>query len=456
MRDETTYAAHARAVMALGLPLAGGHLAAFAIRVVDTVMLGWYGIDELAAVVLAGGFFFVLFIMGGGFAMAVMPMVARAEAEGDAVQVRRVTRMGLWLSLGYAVVVAPVMLWGAPILEALGQAPDLSELAGAYLAIALFGMAPELCLMVLRSYLSALERARIVLVFTIVTAVLNGVLNWAFIFGNLGAPEMGLRGAALASVLAAVIGVAITAIYAVRAFPEHALFQRFWRPDPEALARVFRLGWPIGVTLIAEVGLFNAAAILVGLIGKVELAAHGIALQISSATFLVHLGLSNAGTIRAGQAVGRGDAAGLRRGALVVSVISLFWVAATVAVFLAVPEPLMGAFLDPADPQRGAVIAVGAGLLAIAALFQLADAGQVVTVGLLRGMEDTRVPMLIAAFSYWGVGLPASWLLGFPAGLGAQGIWLGLTLGLAVAWLLLGWRFWGGKARIGAAGQLVT
>jgi len=225
------------------------------------------------------------------------------------------------------------------------------------------------------------------------------------------------------------------------------MFSRLWRPDWEALARVFRLGWPIGLTNLAEVGLFAASSVMMGWLGTLQLAAHGIALQVTSVIFMVHVGLSNVATVRAGQAQGRGDGRGLRDGALVVLAVSGGVAVCTVGLFLGLPELFIGLFLDPADPARDAVIAIGRTLLAAAALFQVVDAAQVLSLGLLRGVQDTRVPMVIAGLSYWAVGVPASYVLGFGLGLGGPGIWLGLALGLALAGVFMLWRFWGWSVR---------
>ena len=440
---------HARALLLLGLPLIGSHLAQLAIQITDTLMLGWYNVDALAAVVLGSTLYFVLFIVGSGFAWAVMPMVASAAATEDDAQVRRVTRMGLWLSVLFGLAVLPFLIWSAPLLIAIGQEPALSGDAGRYLAIAAWGLIPNLVIMVLKSYLAALGRTQVVLWVTIGTAVLNAIVNYALIFGNWGAPELGIIGAAYASVSVQVAGVIALAVYAMLVTGKYQIFVRLWRPDWEAFGNVFRLGWPIGLTNLAEVGLFAASTLMMGWIGTRELAAHGIAIQIASATFMVHIGLSNAATIRAGRAFGRRDEADLRGGARVAIGLSVVFALLTVILFLAVPEFLLGLFIDPADPERPAIIAIGVGLMIAAAAFQFADGAQVMALGLLRGVQDTRVPMIYAAISYWLVGMSASYLLGFTFGFGAVGIWVGLILGLVLAAILLMGRFWMRSVRIG-------
>lgn len=451
MKDALTYRQHARATLWLGLPLIGSHVAQFAITLTDAAMLGWYSVDALAAEVLGGTTFFVFFIMGSGFAWAVMPMVASAQAAGQEAQVRRVTRMGAWASVLYALAVLPVLFWSGPVFRALGQDPEISALAEDYLRIAGFATLPALLVMVLKSYLAALERTQVVLWVTVAAVGLNIVVNYALIFGHWGFPELGVQGAAIASLSVNLASFVVLAVYVAFATPEHTLFQRVWRPDWEAFGRVFRLGWPIGITNLAEVGLFAASTAMMGWLGKLPLAAHGIAMQVASVMFMVHLGLSNAATVRAGQAFGRGDGPGLRAGALVVLVMSGVVALVTVAIFLIFPEPLIGLFMSPSEPNRAGVIAVGTGLLAAAALFQLVDAGQVMALGLLRGVHDTRVPMIIAAISYWGIGVPVSYLMGFTLGWGGVGIWLGLAVGLAFAAVFMLARFWGWSARNVAA-----
>jgi len=437
-----SHARHARAVLVLGLPLIGGNLAQLAVGFTDTVMLGWYQVETLAAGVIASSYFFVFFIAASGFSNAVLPMVAKSAAIGDETQIRRVTRMGLWLSALWAVILMPFMWWSGPILRILGQTPEIADLAQDYLRIAGWGLIPSLLVMVMKSYLSALERTQVVLWVTILGALANGVANWLLIFGNWGFPELGIRGAALASLVLYVLMLVGLCVYAVLSLPQHELFRRFWRPDWEAFASVYRLGWPIGITLLAEVGLFAASAIMMGWLGTLPLAAHGIALQLATATFMVHIGLSQAATVRSGRAFGARDVGDLLRGAQVAMALSLATVLCTVILFLALPELLMGLFLDPDDPNRAQIIAIGVGLLAVAALFQLADGSQVVVMGLLRGVQDTKSPMVIAALSYWGIGLPAGYVFGFIVGWGAVGIWIGLVLGLTFAAVLMLWRFW--------------
>jgi MATE family multidrug resistance protein len=421
-------------------------MAQIAIGATDTVMLGWYSAEALAAVTLASSsIFFALLIIGAGFAWAVMPMVAKAAAENDEVRIRRVTRMGFWLVLIFAAVVLPPMIWSEGWLLALGQDPETAASAQNYLRIAGWAMIPGLLVMVLKGYLSALERTAIVLWVTIGAAVLNAVLNYVLIFGNFGAPEMGLAGAAIASLVLHTASLIALALYARRHFPQHDLFTRFWRPDWPIFVEVWRLGAPISMTSFAESGLFAVSALMMGALGTLELATHGVALNLAAMTFMVHVGLSQAATVRAGRALGQGDIAALKRGGRAAIAMSVVFSVFTIVLFLSVPEVLIGLFIAPDDPLKPQIVALGVGLLAMAALFQFADGAQVMALGLLRGVQDTRVPMILASLSYWAVGLPVAYLLGFHTTLGPYGIWLGLVCGLALAGVTLMRRFWAPK-----------
>ena len=443
------YAPHLIATLSLGLPLIGSHLARMAIGVSDTVMVGWFGVDALAALVIATSFVHILFFLGMGFGTAVMGLMATAIARGDETEVRRVTRMALWLSIGFGLLVMPAMWFSRPVLLGLGQTEIVSQLAQDYLRIAGWGLAANLVALTLNSYLAALERTQVVMWVTLAGLPLNIALNWVLIFGNLGAPELGVRGAAIASLIVQISGAVVLALYAgwLPMARQYELFRRFWRPDMQAMGAVFRLGLPIGVTLLAEGALFVASNVMMGWIGTAQLAAHGIALQITAITFMAHLGLSNAATIRVGQAKGRDDPAAMHDAAIAVIGLSLVIAAVFIAIYLAFAHPLVAVFLDPANPEAPMIVSLGVSLLMYAALFQLTDALQVIAVGFLRGVHDTRVPMWIASFSYWVVGMPVAWGLAFPLGFGPAGLWLGLCAGLSLAAVLLMWRFWSGWAR---------
>ncbi|MEM8592082.1 MAG: MATE family efflux transporter [Pseudomonadota bacterium] len=429
------------AMLTLGLPLAGSLVAQVGLGATDTLMMGRYGVPELAALVVATSFFFILFLAVSGFAWAALPLIAEAAEKGDGTQVRRVTRMGFWL-VTFCGALCILPLWFArPVLLATGQEEEIAQLGQDYLRIACWGIFPQLWIMMLKSYLSALERTGIVLWVTLFAILPNVLINYMLIFGNWGAPELGVRGAAIATVVVGAGTFAALMAYALIKFPQHEILVRVWKPDREIIGRIFRLGWPIAITSVSEVGLFTVSALFMGVIGTAELAAHGVVLQIASLTFVVHLGISQAATVRAGRAMGRVSQPDLHRAGRVATALSLLFVGCTIAMFFGLPETLIRTFLNPEEPEFMAVLTLGIFLLGMAALFQLVDAMQVIALGLLRGMQDTEVPMYMAAFSYWGVGMPVAYALGIWTELGAVGVWIGLALGLAVAAVLLTYRF---------------
>ena len=432
-----------KSTLSLGLPLIAMTLTQSVIHLIDTIMVGWYGVTELAAAVLGTTFFFVFFIMGSGFAAAVMPLVSEAVAGGKEVVIRRVTRMGMWLSVLYAICSIPIIFFSGKILELLGQDPELSNMAQTYLRYVCVSMAPALIIMVLRSYLSALERTTVFLWVIISSLVLNTTLNWMLIFGNLGMPELGLVGAALASTITQIITTLILIIYIIKdkELSKYAIFKRIYKIDWNVFGTVFNLGWPIGLTWLAEVLSFAGTAIIIGLMGTIPLAAHGIALQIVSISFMFHLGLSHACTVKISYYLEKKDIDSLGKGIIAAFVLSLMLVILAVLIFLFLPEQILGAFLAPDDPSRGLIIGLGTTLLIMAAIFQVFDSGQVMILGSLRGFKDTKVPMLMAAFGYWAVGLPSSYYLGIYLEFGAPGVWVGLAVGLALVCCLLGLRF---------------
>ncbi|NPD17325.1 MATE family efflux transporter [Xinfangfangia sp. D13-10-4-6] len=450
-----SFATHLRETFMLGLPLAGSSIAQFSLHVVNTAMVGWYGVVQQGALVISASSFFIIFVIGSGFARAVMPLAANARAKGDDAELRRAARMGLWLSIGFGLLVYPLFWYAETVMLALGQNPEVAIEAQKYLRIAGLGMVPALGVAVLQAWLAALGRTQIVLWVTVIAVGLNIIVNWFLIFGNAGAPEMGVAGAGVATLFVQVFSLVVLGLYAgfLPALRPFQLFRRFWRLDLPALRQVWWLGLPIGLTGLAESGLFQASAIMMGWIGTSHLAAHGIALEITAMAFMCHVGLSNAATIRVAAASGRNEPADLRLAAWAALILSVVIAVAVILVFVSVPELLVRQFLDAAKPDSAFVLGLGVTLLTLAALFQLADAMQVMALGLLRGIQDTTVPMWLAAISYWVIGIPASYLLAFVLDYGAVGLWVGLVIGLVAAAVSLMIRFWLLAPKPGMAGK---
>ncbi|SDR32474.1 MATE family efflux transporter [Pseudovibrio sp. Tun.PSC04-5.I4] len=432
-----------RATLILGVPLIGAQLAQMAINATDALMIGWLGATELAASVLALQLFFLTWLAGLGLLQAVMPLASRAEGKGDVRSVRRASRMGLWISFIYTTL-AMVVLWnGESILLALGQEQKVSAIAASYLRIVQWSMYPSLFVMALRSFLTSIERSQIVLWATVVSALLNGALDYVLVFGYYGFPKLGILGAGIASVGTAFASCVILIAYVLweEKSQKYEVFVRFWRADWPAFFEILRLGWPISLMLVAEVGLFAAAALMMGWIGTLELAAHGIAGQLSGIAFMIPLGFANAAVVRVGMALGRNEVDGITRAAWVAIIWAIIIGILGAILFLAIPEVLLGFYLDSSNPDALEVIRIGVPLVLIAAIYMVVDGIQVVAGGVLRGLSDTRVPMVIAIVGYWVIGVPLSYVMAFVFDWGPAGIWVGLASGLFVTGILLLIRF---------------
>jgi MATE family multidrug resistance protein len=307
----------------------------------------------------------------------------------------------------------------------------------------MWGFVPALWFVVLRNFIASLERPRAGMVVMFLGVGFNALADYGLIFGAFGLPALGLRGAGIATALTNLLLFAslLGFVLVDRQFRRFHVLGRLWRPDWTRFREIFRIGLPIGVTLVMEVGLFAAAGFLIGLIGKAELAAHQIALQCASVSFMVPLGLAQAATVRVGLAAGGGDAPGIRRAGITALVMGGVFMLAMATVMWTAPEALVGLFVDAGDPANASVLRAAVTFLAVAALFQLFDGGQVIGAGALRGLKDTRWPMIFAGLAYWVVGMSLAVGLGFGIGLGALGIWIGLAVALAVAAALMIGRF---------------
>ncbi|MCY1668280.1 MATE family efflux transporter [Rhizobium sp. SL86] len=442
--SDNSWGAHLRGTLVLGLPFVGAQLAQMAINTTDVIMVGWLGTTELASVVLATQMFFVVLIFGTGFSNAVIPLVAQAVGRGDTVQARRSVRMGMWVVIAYCVLTAPLLWFSEPILLSLGQDPQVASLAQDYLRILQWGMFPALLLMILRAFVSALERGGIVLYVTIGMFLLNAFLDYGLIFGNFGLPQWGLEGAAVASLGSNLLGLALIVLYieSRKDMRAYEIFVRFWRPDWVAFREILSVGLPISFTILAEAGLFSAASLLMGVLGTQELAAHGIALQLASIAFMIPLGLAQVATVRVGIARGRRDPLGVKRAAIAVLVVGLGIAAVGSLLFALIPAALGRLFLDTSQPDAQAVLLLAVPLIIAAGAFQMFDGLQAVVAGLLRGLKDTKIPMVLALIAYWPIGFFCAWLFGFVFDLRGPGIWIGFVTGLMAAAVMLSIRFW--------------
>jgi multidrug resistance protein, MATE family len=442
----------ARATAVLAWPLILTNLAQTAMTATDVVMMGWLGPDALAAGALGSNLYFATMIFGLGLTTATAPMIARELGrKGHSVRdVRRTVRQGMWAAVAIALPIWLVLWHCEAILLLMGQEPDLALQAGHYVRTLQWSVLPFFFFLVLRSFVSALERPLWALAVGVGAVVVNALAAWCLIFGHLGLPRLGLVGAGIATTLATTFMFVVLAVvvYTDRKFRRYHLLGRFWRADWPRFVELWRLGVPIGATLVFEVTVFNASTFLMGLIGASSIAAHSIALQIASLCFMIPLGLSQAATVRVGRAYGAQDVDGIRRAGWTAFAMSVCFMTMTALTMILVPRTLVGVFLDLDQPANEPVVELAVSFLALAALFQLADGGQAVAAGMLRGLHDTRMPMLYAAVGYWGIGLVLGVVLAFVVKLEGVGIWIGLATGLAVVALLLLTR-WLSRERLG-------
>jgi MATE family multidrug resistance protein len=450
--SRAAWAAEFRATLALSWPLVLTNLAQNALTTTDVILMGWLGADALAAGALGTNLYIALLIFGIGLVSATSPLVAEelGRRRHAVREVRRTVRQGLWSAVTIAVPLWLVAWQGEWILLALGQEPALAAAAGAYVRSLMWSLLPFLFYLVLRSYLAALERPGWAMVVVIIAVPVNLGLAWLLMFGKFGLPRLDLVGAGIATTLSSTLmflGLVLV-ITLDRRLRRYHLFGRFWRADWGRYRALWRIGVPIGLTLAFEVTIFNAAAFLMGRIGAGELAAHAIALQIASLCFMVPMGVGQAVTVRVGRAYGAGDPDGVTRAGWAAFALGVGFMVFTALLMVLVPRALVGVFLDLGEPKNAPVVAFAVSFLFLAALFQLADGAQAVGAGMLRGLQDTRMPMIYAAVGYWGIGLPVAAALGLGTSLGGVGIWIGLALGLTAVALLMLWR-WIRRERLG-------
>ncbi|WP_321501494.1 MATE family efflux transporter [Breoghania sp.] len=432
-----------RATLALGVPIAGAQLAQTAINTTDVLMIGQLGTKPLAAAVLAFNFYIMIWLFGCGLVQAVMPLAARARGERNMRDVRRCVRMGLWVVIAYSVP-AMILMWHTEtLLIWAGQDPEVAGPAGLYMRYLQWTLPPSLATIGMRNFVGVMEKAQVVMWATVGGALFNALADYMLIFGNFGAPRLELMGAGIASALTATCTFLLVVAYTMRQrrLRRFSILGRFWRPDWPVFFRILKLGWPIGSTMLAEVGLFAGSAMMMGWIGTVPLAAHGIAMQCASITFMVPLGFGLAGSIRVGLAHGRGNLAGIARAGWTAIGLAVGFMIMAALFFVSFPELLIGAFIKEDNPNTDAVFAIGVSFLAVAAVFQIFDGAQVAAGNVLRGLSDTRIPMFIAIGGYWGIGLSLAYVLAFWAGWGGVGLWWGLASGLAVVAVAAIWRF---------------
>lgn len=440
------------ATLRLAGPLAAANLLQMMVHAVDVVFVARVGPQALAASSLSMAMFGLLVWCGAGLTGAVAPLVAselgrRAHAVRE---IRRSVRMALWLACLYGLVGMAACGLGERLMLATGQDPEVARQAGRFLAVLMFALPLMVIASVLRTFVSALGRPYFATAITAASILVNALGNYAFVFGHLGAPALGLVGSALSSCITSTV-IVLAYAGAIRADPRlrrYHVLGRIWRPEWPRLREILRIGLPIAATILAEAGLFSAAAFLMGRIGEAQLAGHTVALQIAAFCFQIPFGIGQAATIRVGYHRGAGDRAGVARAGWVALAAAVVVMASTASMMLFAARPIVSLYVDPHDPANAAMMAFAVQFMLVAAAFQLFDGVQAVAAGALRGLSDTRAPMLIAIFGYWVPGAAASIGLGLFTPLAGLGVWLGLLIALAFVAAMLLWR-WFRRERLG-------
>ena len=435
----------ARELLKLALPLVVTQLAQMAILTTDVIMLGRLSKEALAGAALGNTVFYFAWLFGLGPTAAISPMIAHilGARRGDRANVRTVVRMGFWVTILLSVPLTLFLMFAKDILLLLGQQPSLAVAAGQFVRPLSVGLVFSLGFQVLRSYVTALERPNASLYVMLVGIAFNALADYALIFGHFGFPKLGLFGSGIASASSYTFAclAMIAVVFATGDLRQYRIFHHFFRPNWTKFAELFRLGMPIGVTMLFEAALFNASTLLMGTFGTASVAAHQVAINVPSITFMVPLGIGLAATVRVGLAAGAGDMAGARRAGFTALAIATGFMSTTAIVLALFPHQIAALYFAADNADNADVLRLAALFLQIAAAFQIFDGIQVVASLSLRGLKDAHAPMWIAGAAYWLVGFPLC--LGLGVGLHWQGlgVWIGLAFALMAAALLLSWRF---------------
>jgi MATE family multidrug resistance protein len=427
----------------LAAPMALTQLGQIVMMTIDLALIGRLGDEAIAAAALANTVYFVSFTLGLGVVSAVAPLAAQAFGARDPHRVRRSLRAGLWAALLISLPMMSFPLYGEQILRMLGQAEAPARLAQPYLLGLVWGATPALWLIAIRGFMGALNRPEPVLWITLAAIPANAVLVYLLIHGAWTLPPLGLFGAGLATTIVN-LGMFLAGLWfatARRPFAKYHVLGHLWRFDWAMMRQLLAIGAPISIAFMLEYGLFSAAALLSGLIGTTALAAHQIALQVTAILFMVPLGISMAATVRVGHAAGRNDADGVKRAGLAAVSLGIMLGAGLTALVILGRFAIARFFLSNTSGSGDAAIELAATLLLVGATLFITDGLQTVLAGALRGLKDTRVPLLFASIGYWLIGFPAAWALAFRMDYGAVGVWIGLSLGTLVYAALLTLRF---------------
>lgn len=424
-----------RELVSLSFPVVVAQLGLMLMGVVDTIMVGHLSAQALGAVAIGNLYFFTVSVVGMGALMALDPIIAQAVGADDGPGISRGLQRGVILAFIFALPTAGLLLLAEPAFLWTKQPPELVPQAAAFVRVIIPGVLPFYLFIVFRQTLQAVGRIAPIVWVTLAANLLNAALNWVLIYGHLGMPRLEVAGSALATTISRFALAAALLGAGWKQLGPHLIPWRRESGDRRALLRMLRLGLPIGLQMFFEYGVFGLVGILMGMIGTLAVAGHQIALNLASIVFMVPQGVGAAAAVLVGRAVGAADLPRARRAALGAILLGGGFMTATGALFIVAPHRL-AAFYSPDQ----SVLAVAAPLIILGGLFAIFDGLQAVSIGVLRGIGDTRAPVLISMVGYWAVGMPVSVVFGFRLGLGPSGLWWGLVLGLAATAPVLMWR----------------
>ena len=427
----------------LAIPLASAQLAQSLTGFLDTLMMGRLGAETLAAGGLASLSFSAVLFTTGGIVMAVTPAIAQAYGAENKSRIENIARQGLWLVLLLTIPMVVVLAHLDAWMVSFGQAETTVALANIYLDIILWGFFPTLGFILLRGVVSGLSQARPIMLIVVTGTVFNILGNYVLAFGKYGFPRLELAGLALATVATHWGMFLALVIYILKQsqLKQYRIFQQLYPFKPALVWKLVKIGFPIAVFSALEIGIFIVVTYLMGVLGTDVLAAHQIVLQTIIVIFMIPLGMSMAATVRVGQWLGRKNLEGVKRsGYLSLAVGFIFMTLMSIALLL-FPQLVVGLYIDIKDPANAKVVALVSPMLTIAALSQILDGVQKIAYGALQGLQDTRIPMLFSIPAFWIIGLPFGYWLGFYAGWGGTGLWVGQSIGIAIVGVVFTVRF---------------
>ncbi|WGS19214.1 MULTISPECIES: MATE family efflux transporter [unclassified Bradyrhizobium] len=427
----------------LAWPMALTQVGQIVMTATDLAFIGHIGTEAVAAAGLAGRVYILAFTFGAAFLAPIAPLAAQAFGANNLAMVRSAMRIGLWAAMMLSFVIMAFALCGERAFQAFGQAPDTARLAQIYLFGLAWGAPPALGFVAIRSFMGAVNRPEPIFWITLAAIPINTLLAYLMIYGRLGLPRLELLGAALATtfVNCATFSAGLWFVTMRRPFRDYHVLAQFWRFDWPLARQLIGIGAPSSIATLMGFGAALAGALLVGLIGTSALAAHQIALQVTMILSMVHLGVSTAAAVRVAQAVGRNNYAGIKRAGLAAILLGIVIAVTLTIPVIAMRVEIAALFLDESAVDAHTTIEVAAKLLLIGGTVSVADAVQLIGVGSLRGLKDTRVPLLFVCIAYLLIGFSLSYLLGFKADLGVTGIWIGSSIGTTIYAVLIVLRF---------------